>query len=402
MEKKKVKSRPGYWTAERCIQALEAFLDREGRMPRISEQGPKAGLAGPVAFRKAVGCSYSKYGCRSDEPTHWTAEKCMAAVDRFVQKKGRRPKIQSEANSSSGLPDPKIFRQYTGMTMGSYLKNKYPELPVPRFLELPAPQKCGRIWTKDRIVEATDHFMETYGRYPAVEEYSMKYGLPTRNTILTHFGVPAGVYWKRRYPMAEQGWSTEAILRAFDQFIQAHKRLPVPKELKAENGLPSLKTVERHTEAKSYPEFCRTYYSEYALPGKWTRESCIQALERFLKEYNRCPTQEDCGQHEYLPSAMTFYRHVGESEGRYCAHHHPELRGGWTESEAIEALERFIARNGRPPLTREFCSLNQLPSLRTFQKMVGMAARTFLHERYPKYYEQAGQERSGGQTMQML
>lgn len=100
---------------------METFLDREGRMPHFSELGTKAGLATPAIFRKAVGCSYSEYGRRFEESTRWTTEKCMAAVDRFVQENGRRPKLQSEANPSSGLPSPKTFLVYTGMTMGAYL-----------------------------------------------------------------------------------------------------------------------------------------------------------------------------------------------------------------------------------------------------------------------------------------
>ncbi len=218
-------------------------------MPHSSELGSKAGLAAPVTFRRAVGRSYSEYGRRYEKSMFWTAEKCMAAVDQFVQKNGRLPKIQIEANSSSELPTPKTFQRHTGMTMGAYLKHKYPELPTPRSLGLPAPEECGRVWTKDRIIEATDRFMETYGRHPTTEEYGIKYGLPSHNTILAHFGVPAGVYWKRRYPMAARSWTTDSILQAFERFIQAHGRLPLAKELRPENGLPTSGTVRRRTGA---------------------------------------------------------------------------------------------------------------------------------------------------------
>lgn len=402
MVEKKGRGRPVRWTAERCIQALEAFLDREGRMPRFSELGSKTGLATPVIFQRAVGCSYSEYRSRYEESMRWTAEKCIAALERFVQKNGRLPKIHIEANSSSGLPCPRTFQKHTGMTMGAYLKDQYPELSTPRSLELPAPEECGRIWTKDRIIEATDRFMEAYGRYPSAKECSVRYSLPTRNTISAHFGIPAGEYWKRRYPLADPGWTADSIFRTFEQFIQTHKRLPLKKELQAGNGLPTAKTVERHTGTKNYSEFCQTYYPEYAPPEKWTRESCIQALEWFLKEYGRRPTQEDREQHKQLPSAITFYRQVGESESQYCAYHHPELKYGWTEPRAIAAVDGFVARNGRPPRTREFCSLNQLPSLPCFQKAVRMSANAFLRERYPEYYAQTRQEQDSGQTVQML
>lgn len=399
MGEEKGRGRPVRWTAEQCIQALELFLDREGRMPRISEQGSKAGLATPVTFRRAVGCSYAEYGRRSNESMCWTAEKCMAAVDRFVQNNGRRPRLQSEANLSSGLPDPKIFLQRTGITMGTYLKNKYPELPTPKSLELPAPQKSGRVWTKDRIIEATDRFMEIYGRYPAAAEYGIKYGLPSHNTILAHFGIPAGVYWKRRYPMAARSWTTDSILQAFERFIQAHGRLPLAKELRPENGLPTSGTVRRHTGATGYSEFCWTCFPKYVAPEKWDRERCIQGLERFLQEHGRRPTQEEHKQYGYLPCAMTFTRHVGESEAQYCARQRPELSRYWTESKAINALDQFVARNGRPPLAVEFCSANQLPSYPCFAKTVGRPVGAFLRDRYPEHYEQAGQEQIGGQTM---
>lgn len=398
----KGRGRPVRWTAEQCIQALKLFLDREGRMPCISEQGSKAGLASPVTFQRAVGCSYAEYGHRYEESTRWTAEKCMAAVDQFVQNNGRRPRLQSEANLSSGLPDPKIFLQRTGITMGTYLKNEYPELPTPKSLELPAPKKSGRVWTKNSITAATDRFMETYGRYPAAAEYGIKYGLPSHNTILAHFGVPAGVYWKRRYPMVARGWTTDSILQAFKQFIQAHGRLPLTKELRPENGLPTSGTVIRHTGAKNYPEFCRTHYPQYLRPEAWTRESCIQAMERFLEEYGRRPRQEDHKLCDYLPCPMTFLRKVGESEYQYCTQHHPELNLKWTKGKAIQALEHFVKVNGRPPLAVEFLSANHLPAYASFSKAVGMSAGAFLREHYPEYYEIQAREQNMSFGMRML
>ena len=206
----------------------------------------------------------------------------------------------------------------------------------------------------------------------------MKYGLPARNTILAHFGVAAGVYWKRRYPMADQGWTKDSILRAFERFIQAHNRLPLTGELQAKNELPSLTTVERYTQVGTYFEFCRTYYPEYAQPEKWNHESCVQALERFLKEYGRRPKQEDHKLCDYLPSATTFIRKVGKIECQYCVQHHPELCSKWTKDKAIRALEHFVEENGRPPLAVEFCSANDLPAYSTLESAVGMSAGAFL------------------------
>ena len=402
MDEKKGRGRPVRWTAERCIQALEAFLDREGRMPRFSELGTKTGLATPVIFQRAVGCGYSEYRSRYEESMRWTAEKCIAALDRFVQKNGRLPKIHVEANSSSGLPCPRTFQKHTGMTMGVYLKGQYPELSTPRSLELPAPEECGRIWTKDRIIEVTDQFIETYGRYPTEEECSMRYGLPTRNTISAHFGIPAGEYWKRRYPMAKQGWTMDTILQAFEHFVKEHERLPFVKELHSQNDLPCSQTIAHHTRVEKYSEFCRVYFPEYARRAMWNRERCIHGLEQFLQEHGRCPTQEEHKQYEYLACAITFTHHVGESESQYCKRKHPELSRYWTESKAINALDQFVVRNGRPPVAVEFCSANQLPSYGCFINTVGMPLKRFLRERYPEYYAQPGQEQDSGQTMQML
>lgn len=394
MGEKKGRGRPAYWTAERCIQALETFLRRERRMPRYpAEMGPKSGLASPETFRKAVGCSYTEYSRRHEEFKRWTTEKCIAAVDRFVQRNGRRPKIQSEANASLGLPSPRTFLNHTGMTMGAYLNSKYPELPVMQLLELPAPHKCGTVWTKDRIIEATDRFMEIYGRYPTQREYNMKYGLPSHNTISTYFGIPTAEYWRQRYPMAEKGWTINTILQTFERFLQEHGRLPMLKELRSKNGLPGCVTVTHLAGVKNYTEFCGTYFSGYHVGSeRWNRELCIQALERFLEEHGRRPTQEDHRLYEYLPSAMTFTRHTGESESQYCKRRHPELSRYWTESKAINAMDQFVERNGRPPATNEFCQANQLPTYQRFAKMVGMPVGTFLRDRYPEYYEQVAKE----------
>jgi len=99
---------------------------------------------------------------------------------------------------------------------------------------------------------------------------------------------------------------------------------------------------------------------------------------------------------------------VGESLSKYFKRQYPNLpkaRGRerkWTESKICEALEGFLERTGRPPLSTELCKENGLPSYSVIQRVTGTPAGTFIHEWYAENYELPEQEETAGWGMQIM
>lgn len=292
----------GYWTAEHCIQALDTFIENEGRRPKSAELG-KAGLPSQAIFQNAVGCSYAQY-CR---------------------------------------------------------EHGYTAKPLP-------------VWTKESITAATDCFFEQYGRYPKAEEYDLEHGLPSHNTFPAHFGITAGEYWKQRYPIAQE-WTPETIKTAFEHFVEHHSRLPFMRELKPEYGLPSFSILLNRTGAATYSEFCRTQFPSIPLNRSiWDRESCTQAVDRFILQNGKAPTSSDCYNANGLPRFDIFYKKVGQTVLEYCKQKYPQLPGTprrWTRESCLQAVDSFIAQNGRTPNYRDHKPGSGLPSPSTFLRAVG-------------------------------
>jgi len=261
-----VEKRTQKWTADRCVQALERFIEEKGRRPYAPEMRASEGLPSQVAFQNAVGLSCKKYCDAHGYPglpargPRWDADSCKDALRRFVEENGRLPDLSREAQEAFGLPTPYVFNARIGIPMGRYMRENYPDMskPVKRI----RPQ-----WSREQIDAAAKRFFDTHGRYPRSEEYDLAHGLPSHNTFRSHFGINAGTYWKERFPMDPE-WTPEKVRKMLEDFIEAHDRLPNTTELNAANGLPSMDTLLRYTGAASYSDYCReTYPGEvYPLP----------------------------------------------------------------------------------------------------------------------------------------
>lgn len=386
-EGKKERGSKPRWTAENCIQALEAFIEREGRSPATVEMNAKFGLPSYLTFYNQVGYSHIKY-CddhgivhyRSGRPRIWNDERCKEAIDRFVQEKGRLPKILYEAKPKFGLPTSVTFYHCTGEKMGEYLRKTYPELPERNM-------NANAIWTKERIDAAADRFWETHGRHPTPREYDLEHGLPSRNTFTAHFGISAGTYWEKRYPVPPK-WSTDQIKMAFNNFIEQNSRLPWLKELRPENDLPRLNHILSRTGMSTYSDFCREYFPSVPPSRRiWNKERCIQAVDQFIQQHGRCPRTDDFRRKTRLPPQASFRRYVGQSAFMYCKQNYPQLLilpCRWTKELCTQAVDRFVAQTGRLPRSKEYTSDNGLPTWVTFQRQVGETGLQYYSRQYPK------------------
>lgn len=291
--------------------------------------------------------------------------------------------MEKDMGGKNHLPSYMGFQKYTGETLGQYLARVYPELAnQKRPLTKPSPK-----WTQETIQQATDRFFQKYGRYPRGNEYCIKFGLPTHNTFMAHFGMPAGRYWRQRYPLSTQ-WTEENALDAIRRFIDQNGRLPQRKELGKEGHLPQWSDLKQLTGALTWNAFKKKYFPEF-IPRKqtrWTREMCIQAMDRFIREHGKYPTQRECALSHGLPRNSSFERWVGKGVYAYCKEAYPDVQGrykrSWNCEKCVAAVDDFTQKTGHPPLASAFRKENGLPDPTTFKKHVGKTPESYISEKY--------------------
>ncbi len=401
------RGRRPYWTADRCVRALEAFIREKGRGPQYSEIKASEGLPAPSIFQDAVGMScaeyceehgYSRTPLKDCRCPRWTTESIDAAAKRFFDQHGRYPRAE-EYSLSHGLPSHNTFMAHFGISAGTYWKERFP---------MDSEQAPRKTWNSEKIRKAFDAYIEKHARLPHAAEFNRKNGLPTLDTVLRHTGVATcREFFLEYFPefyAPPRTWDKESCVQSVRQFAQEHGKLPTMKDLSREKELPFLSSILRNTGAASYQDFCTKYFPEFR-PRRWDSERCIQTVSQFIKEHGRLPRAEDSGAYG-LPCADTFRRLVGESPSKYFSRQYPELNKAheckWTIFKIREALGRFMERTGRPPLSAELCKENGLPSYSVIQRVTGTPADAFIHEWYSENYELPEQEETAGWGMQMM
>lgn len=118
-------------------------------------------------------------------------------------------------------------------------------------------------------------------------------------------------------------WDSERAVSAVEQFAAEHGRLPVAKEMKRENGLPSRRTFEMKVGVSFY-EYGKRYHPKLVKLSEirhrqhiadsmrdktvWTKETLVAAVKNFIDLHNRLPDIQEYTSKNGLPSRATFCR----------------------------------------------------------------------------------------------
>lgn len=324
---------------------------------------------------------------RQGRPVYWTPERCIQAVEDFIQRVGRRP-TYAEMKTANHLPSSMVFQQSVGYGMARYCREHEYLLPVSFKPPKETQKPKGLTWTPESIMKATDQFFQKYGRYPKTEEYCLRCGLPSHNTFKVHFGIAAGKYWRQRYVLPPE-WTLEKALEAVRQFVGENARLPKSGELSEKNGLPTQKTLLQLSKTHGYHEFQEKYFPMLQ-PSKhrsWTREQCLQAVEQYVRKHGHVPAAGDQRAKNGLPPQETFKKYVGKSMTIYCKETFPDKKwpqnNRWDREKCISAVDQYFTEHKRYPRARDCCPENGLPSFDSFQKYTGQSLRDYCKERYP-------------------
>lgn len=132
----------------------------------------------------------------------------------------------------------------------------------------------------------------------------------------------------------------------------------------------------------------------------WDKEKAASAIEQFVKEHGRLPVAKEMKRENRLPSRRTFENKVGISFFEYGKQQHPELvklsetrhrqhiadsvreRSAWTKETLIAAVKHFVEKHDRLPDIQEYNSKNDLPSYTTFCRI----AETTLTDHLKEYF----------------
>lgn len=169
-------------------------MERNRRLPKMSEMNTNNGLPNRVTFEKHVGITPNDYGRNKFDSTvapQFTEAKCKEAYDRFVEKHGRLPK-QAEMTRGNGLPDPGLFKKYVGCTPFDYGNSKF-GLSNTRTL----PSQL----TESECMEDYDRFVEEHGRLPKITEMNRANGLPDATVFKKHVGCTPLQYGSNKFGM---------------------------------------------------------------------------------------------------------------------------------------------------------------------------------------------------------
>lgn len=136
----------------------------------------------------------------------------------------------------------------------------------------------------------------------------------------------------------------------------------------------------------------------------WNTESIVSTIEQFIKEKKRIPVAREMNAQNRLPSRKTFETIMGITWGKYTKLHYPELvelseirhqqrvldirreRSEWTKERLIHAVRQFVEQNGRLPIIQEYTLENNLPSYTTFCKIAEQTMVAYLKKYFTQNY----------------
>jgi len=118
------------WDRDSCIRVIDQFIQEHGRLPRVKETH-SYGLPNYNTFQNLVGESFPAYFKRlypdlDEHRDKWTMDRICEALDDFVQREGRPPQA-AELCKENELPSQPIIKRMTGMTASTFIHEWYAE-----------------------------------------------------------------------------------------------------------------------------------------------------------------------------------------------------------------------------------------------------------------------------------
>lgn len=316
------------------------------------------------------------------------------AFDDFIEKHGRLPE-QSELNKQNYLPSAIAVKKIVG-TLQTFYKEQYPELYIQRRKKFSS--ECAERYRErrgftdekfaDELLKKIDAFVVKYDRPPKMAEFKAEYGLVSKNTVIKHLGDIKKLL-KHRYPeYYKEEWDAAKIHRSVELFRIRHQRLPLLKEFKKANNLPTERMFKKICGDGDIYHTLKSWYPEYEVKNrKLAKEDIYSMIDRFIEQNGRIPIAKEYRKENGLPSYQAVKKHCGNIR-EILKEKYPYLimpRNIWSVEKIKSSIDNFIEIHGKLPKVREFSKENKLPSAVWIRKNTNKSVAAFLAENYPQY-----------------
>ena len=171
-------------TKVQCLEMLDAFVKKNGRVPRMDEFINANGLPSKNTVVKYNGDILTLLRCRYPQYyINWDAKKIRLAVDIFLKERGCYPKVHDFVEKNN-LPTIKEFEKYCGY-IPEVLAEWYEDY-LPRVHQ----------WSKEQVIEAISRFVLKHNRLPKVNEFNRSNRLPGHKMVRDYCGTLSFLYEK--------------------------------------------------------------------------------------------------------------------------------------------------------------------------------------------------------------
>jgi hypothetical protein len=394
----------GTWNRDRVIAALRDWAREFGDPPRLVEWGPPEHALDATARRRA-----ERWAAEHPRwPSPQTVINHLGSWSSALKSAGLRPRVgpwefdlvgrisAAKAMSARGESATSIAGELNvaAKTVRTYLRAtpcRYCGGPVVTAKARSCADCRSRrrtpAWSEEDMLRAIRRWAREEGEPPRVDQWRP--------------GAEAAGRWEREWPRwpssiqvqwqfgrwhaalkaagvdphaHKPDWSPDAIRAAFTEFANRNGRAPGVPDLEApSSGLPSHKTIRRRfgsIEAARQAAGLRDPYL-----SRWNRETIIEAIRAAHRAGGRPPNRAEWrhGNAEH-PSVPIVVKQFGSWTQALLAADVVPSRLRWERETIIEALQRFVAEQGRPPTAADWSRRDpegRWPSARTVSDRFG-------------------------------
>lgn len=233
-------------------------------------------------------------------------------------------------------------------------------------------------WSKETVLQALVDFAKTNKRYPDHSDLGANPELPKLIIVYSMLGRRWQAAVKKR--CEEEGvppdsistsWTKESVLNAMDKFVEQYNRYPKVKEMCRLNGLPS-KPIVRRILGKDWRETLCRRYGFIILSTDLSWEDVVKQVKIFQSVHGRIPRIEEYAKKNQLPTPLQMTTIFGPDwSTRMKNEFGVRIRTVWSESLVVERVRAFVEANGYFPSKGDFQSNPTLPVIGTLYRIYG-------------------------------
>lgn len=120
-------------------------------------------------------------------------------------------------------------------------------------------------------------------------------------------------------------WTCDLCISSLSDFIAKEGRFPTNKDFGSWNNLPSVDAFKKCVGVRPQ-HYIRTHW-QIKRQATWTRERCLSAIRAFVERTGSLPLTREFRRENGLPSQSSFFRAVGMTTSEYLRSLSRDIKG---------------------------------------------------------------------------